>query len=302
MRPGLANAFLLGFVESMADFGNPLVLGGNFEVLSTKIFFAVVGAAHDQGRAAVLSIILLGFTLVAFWVQYAWLGKRVYTTVTGKGDSGLPQPLAARRRLALLRDGDPVGDLHARRLRASSWSAASCAPWGATTRRRSSITSPASASRRRRAACSSPASAWNSFFATIEVATHCGADHGRHRAAHRLPAHPPALRRPARLRVRHHAELRHPRHRRRRELYPRLQRAADRDHRHGLHPHHVLRLPQHAGGGALGHRHHEPDRQEPRRGLADPRRPLLRHLAAGGAAAAAGRRSSPRWSTASCGR
>ncbi|HEX8666391.1 MAG TPA: iron ABC transporter permease [Beijerinckiaceae bacterium] len=90
MRPGLANAFLLGFVESLADFGNPLVLGGNFEVLSTKIFFAVVGAAHDQGRAAVLSIVLLGFTLAAFFVQHAWLGKRVYTTVTGKGDSGLP--------------------------------------------------------------------------------------------------------------------------------------------------------------------------------------------------------------------
>jgi iron(III) transport system permease protein len=93
MRPGLANAFLLGFVESMADFGNPLVLGGNFDVLSTKIFFAVVGAAHDQGRAAVLSIVLLGFTLGAFWLQYAWLGKRVYTTVTGKGDAGLPVPL-----------------------------------------------------------------------------------------------------------------------------------------------------------------------------------------------------------------
>src|SRR5690606_37285514 len=36
MRPGLANAFLLGFIESMADFGNPLVLGGNFNVLSTE--------------------------------------------------------------------------------------------------------------------------------------------------------------------------------------------------------------------------------------------------------------------------
>ncbi|MDQ4134579.1 MAG: ABC transporter permease subunit, partial [Pseudomonadota bacterium] len=71
MRPGLANAFLLGFVESMADFGNPLVLGGNFEVLSTKIFFAVVGAAQDQGRAAVLSLILLAFTLGAFWLQHA---------------------------------------------------------------------------------------------------------------------------------------------------------------------------------------------------------------------------------------
>ena len=44
MRPGLANAFLLGFIESLADFGNPLVLGGNFDVLSTQIFFAIAGA------------------------------------------------------------------------------------------------------------------------------------------------------------------------------------------------------------------------------------------------------------------
>jgi iron(III) transport system permease protein len=100
LRPGLANAFLLGFVESLADFGNPLVLGGNFEVLSTKIFFAVVGAAHDQARAAVLAIILLGFTLGAFVLQHVWLGKRVYTTVTGKGDSGIP--LALPRRIAWL--------------------------------------------------------------------------------------------------------------------------------------------------------------------------------------------------------
>jgi iron(III) transport system permease protein len=100
MRPGLANAFLLGFVESMADFGNPLVLGGNFEVLSTKIFFAVVGAAQDQGRAAVLSLILLAFTLGAFWLQHAWLGRKVYTTVTGKGDSGLPLPLPRRVAIA----------------------------------------------------------------------------------------------------------------------------------------------------------------------------------------------------------
>jgi iron(III) transport system permease protein len=100
MRPGLANAFLLGFVESLADFGNPLVLGGNYEVLSTKIFFAVVGAQQDQGRAAVLSIVLLAFTLGAFWLQHAWLGKKVYTTVTGKGDAGIPLPLPRRVALA----------------------------------------------------------------------------------------------------------------------------------------------------------------------------------------------------------
>ena len=102
IRPGLANAFLIGFIESMADFANPLVIGGNFSVLSTDIFFAVVGAAHDQGRAAVLAIVLLGFTLMAFVAQNAWLGRRHYTSVAGKGDAGLPAPLPARLRIACL--------------------------------------------------------------------------------------------------------------------------------------------------------------------------------------------------------
>jgi iron(III) transport system permease protein len=97
LRPALANAFLLGFVESLADFGNPIVLAGNYEVLSTKIFFAVAGAQHDPGRAAALAVVLLGLTMVAFWLQQRWIGKLSYVTVTGKGDSGLhsllPRPL-----------------------------------------------------------------------------------------------------------------------------------------------------------------------------------------------------------------
>lgn len=97
LRPGLANAFLIGFIESIADFGNPLVLGGNYDVLSTEIFFAVVGAQHDPGLAAVLAIVLLTFTLSAFYAQRRWLGKKSYATVTGKGDAGthiqLPDPL-----------------------------------------------------------------------------------------------------------------------------------------------------------------------------------------------------------------
>ena len=88
MRPGLANAFLLGFIESIADFGNPLVLGGNFNVLSTEIYFAIVGTVADPAKAAILSIALLTLTLSAFLVQRRWLGKKSYTTVTGKADSG----------------------------------------------------------------------------------------------------------------------------------------------------------------------------------------------------------------------
>ncbi len=88
MRPGLANAFLLGFIESIADFGNPLVLGGNYNVLSTDIYFAIVGAVADSGKAATLAIVLLSLTLGAFVVQRFWVGKKSYATVTGKGDSG----------------------------------------------------------------------------------------------------------------------------------------------------------------------------------------------------------------------
>jgi iron(III) transport system permease protein len=93
LRPGLANAFLIGFVESLADFGNPLVLGGNFDVLSTEIFFAVAGSQNDPGRAAALAIVLLSLTLSTFLLQRRWLGNRSYTTISGKGDSGKPAAL-----------------------------------------------------------------------------------------------------------------------------------------------------------------------------------------------------------------
>jgi iron(III) transport system permease protein len=99
MRPGLANAFLIAFIESIADFGNPILLGGNFGVLSTEIFFSVVGAQLDQGRAATLGILLLLFALGAFFAQRRVLGRKVYTSLAGKGDSGLPTqlPVGVRR-------------------------------------------------------------------------------------------------------------------------------------------------------------------------------------------------------------
>ncbi|MDP9812684.1 iron(III) transport system permease protein [Rhizobium tibeticum] len=98
MKPGLANAFLIAFIESMADFGNPMVLGGSHGVLSTEIFFAVVGSQNDPSRAAVLAMILLLFTMSAFIAQRFWLSGKNFATVTGKGDSGahiaLPRGLA----------------------------------------------------------------------------------------------------------------------------------------------------------------------------------------------------------------
>jgi iron(III) transport system permease protein len=93
LKPGLANAFLVGFIESIADFGNPVVVGGQYSVLSTDIFFAIVGAQYDQGRAASLAWILTIFALLVFALQRGLLGKQNYTTVSGKGDAGIPMAL-----------------------------------------------------------------------------------------------------------------------------------------------------------------------------------------------------------------
>jgi len=93
LKPGIANAFLVGFIESITDFGNPIVLGGQYSVLATDIFFAIVGAQLDPGRAASLGLLLLLMAFGAFIVQRRFIGEGGYTTVSGKGDSGLPLPL-----------------------------------------------------------------------------------------------------------------------------------------------------------------------------------------------------------------
>src|SRR6266542_2516874 len=93
MMPGIANAFLIVFIESLADFGNPLLLGGNLEFISTAIYFAVVGVQQDPGRASVLAVILLSLSLGLFVIQRRLLGRRSFITMAGKGDAGLRAPL-----------------------------------------------------------------------------------------------------------------------------------------------------------------------------------------------------------------
>lgn len=93
LKPALANAFLIVIVQSLADFSNPLVLGGNFDVLATQIYFYITGAQLDYQAASTLGVILLVFSLVVFCIQYLWIGKRSYVTISGKFSRGDVQPL-----------------------------------------------------------------------------------------------------------------------------------------------------------------------------------------------------------------
>ena len=44
MLPGLGNAFLVTFIESIADFANPRNLGGSYDPLATTIYLQITGA------------------------------------------------------------------------------------------------------------------------------------------------------------------------------------------------------------------------------------------------------------------
>ena len=91
--PGIASSFLLLFVEALADLGNPLVMGGNFEVLSTRVYITIIGL-YDTTGAAVLSVILLVPSLTVFLVQRYWVSRTSVVSVTGK-PSGRPQTIEA---------------------------------------------------------------------------------------------------------------------------------------------------------------------------------------------------------------
>jgi iron(III) transport system permease protein len=82
--PGLANAFLLLFAASLADFATPLILAGNsFPVLPTQAYLQITGLFDLKG-GAVLSFVLLVPALAVFLLQRYWVGRKVYVTITGK--------------------------------------------------------------------------------------------------------------------------------------------------------------------------------------------------------------------------
>lgn len=88
VRPGLANAFLLTVIESLADFGNPFVMGGSF--LATEVYFAV---EFNPNEASVYGTVLLALSISAFLAQQAWVGRTSFTTITGKPTQSIVTPL-----------------------------------------------------------------------------------------------------------------------------------------------------------------------------------------------------------------
>ena len=104
-RPGLASACLIVFILCMTDFGNPILVGGRYNVLATEIYAQIVGM-NDFSAAAVMSVILLVPCLIAYVANTYVVGRRSYVTVSAGARTTLrPTPPAMRWALAALSGG-----------------------------------------------------------------------------------------------------------------------------------------------------------------------------------------------------
>jgi len=101
--PGFANAFLLLFAASLADFATPLILAGNsFPVLPTQAYLQITGLLDFKG-GAVLSFALLVPAVAVYLLQRYWVGRGAYVTITGKvGPATAIKSVAPWARAALL--------------------------------------------------------------------------------------------------------------------------------------------------------------------------------------------------------
>ena len=87
LLPGLGNAFLVTFIESIADFANPMIIGGSYDTLATTIYLQITGA-YDKAGAAAMAVVLLCITLLMFAVQKYYLEAKTAATLTGKASRG----------------------------------------------------------------------------------------------------------------------------------------------------------------------------------------------------------------------
>jgi iron(III) transport system permease protein len=91
--PGLLKAALLVFVMTIAEFGNPAILGGRTPFLAVDTYLAITGEG-DFNMASVLSVVLITPCVLIFILHNYVLKGRGYATITGKGMATESKPIA----------------------------------------------------------------------------------------------------------------------------------------------------------------------------------------------------------------
>jgi len=94
VAPAILSGALIGFVEAIALFGSQAIVGlpARIFTLPTRIY-ALFDYPPQYGLASALSLVFVALTVAALYLQRAFLGRRSFATLGGKGGQS--------RRLAL---------------------------------------------------------------------------------------------------------------------------------------------------------------------------------------------------------
>jgi len=93
--PAVFSSFLLVFIKSISDFGNPQLLGGNFETLSSRAYL-VINGMYDTRTGSLIAISILLPSIMAFLIERYWISKKSFVTVTGKPQNATDRPKNTR--------------------------------------------------------------------------------------------------------------------------------------------------------------------------------------------------------------
>ena len=83
-RPAVAGAALLVAIYVLADFANPLIVGGDFPLLATEAWYRIDGWGDVRG-ATLLASTLLPPALFFFVLERYWVSRRSYVVISGRG-------------------------------------------------------------------------------------------------------------------------------------------------------------------------------------------------------------------------
>jgi iron(III) transport system permease protein len=92
VMPAILTAALLSFISSISDFGNPMLIGGGYQMLATQAYIQLI-ELFDLQLGAALAMLLVIPALLAFLIQYWITRRRSYITVTSGARTGQVRPL-----------------------------------------------------------------------------------------------------------------------------------------------------------------------------------------------------------------
>jgi iron(III) transport system permease protein len=98
VAPAVLSGALLGFVNAIALFGSQAIIGlpGRIVTLPTRIY-ALFDYPPEYGLASALSLVFVLITVMALYLQRAFLARRSYVTLSGKGSRAQLQRLGRLR-------------------------------------------------------------------------------------------------------------------------------------------------------------------------------------------------------------